>query len=257
MTRTSFICLFLTLGVLSLFGCRSGPREDPILRYSAEEALQQGKDLMQREKYYRARRFLNHAFEVEPNSRGGREALLLAADAYYQQGGTDNFIKCEAKYRDFINRFPTSDRADYAQYQIANCLASRVEKPDRDQKVTEQALNAFQELQRLYPTSTYASEARIKVQELLNRLAAHELVIARFYMTYGGGGLCIAAIKRLEPLETEYPEFELMDEVFFQLARAYHKCKRIEEAEASYEKLRESYPSSSYLAELEKNRKKW
>ena len=242
----------LILGTLVLNGCRSGPREDPILRYSTEEALAEGKSLMERKKYFRARRFLNHAFEVEPNSRSGREALLLAADAYYRQGGTDNYIKCEAKYRDFINRFPTSDKADYAQYQIANCLAARVEKPDRDQGVTQEALASFQELLRLYPTSPYSSEARARIQELLDRLAAHEVVVARFYLKYARGGLCVAAINRLEPIENEFPGYAKMDEVYSELTRAYHRCKRTEDAEATYEKLRENYPGSSYLPELEK-----
>ena len=86
----------------------------------------------------RARPYFTHAFEVEPNSAIGREALLLAADTYYLSGGSANFVQAEAKYRDFLNRFPTSDQAAYVQFQIANSLAKRMEKPDRDQNVDPQ-----------------------------------------------------------------------------------------------------------------------
>ena len=110
-------------------GCRSGGGDDPVLRLSSAEALEQGKELMAQEKYSKARRYLSQAFEVEPNSRSGREGLLLLADSYYLAGGEVNWIQAEAKYRDFLNRFPTSDQAAYAQYQIANSLAERVEKP--------------------------------------------------------------------------------------------------------------------------------
>ncbi|MEM8932387.1 MAG: hypothetical protein AAGE94_14495 [Acidobacteriota bacterium] len=107
-SRLRGVCLAL-VAMLAAIGCSE--RADPLLRLSAQESFDLGAQYMEREKYQRAREHFVHAFEVEPNSRLGREALLLAADAYYLQGGTDAYIKCEARYRDFLNRFPTSDRA--------------------------------------------------------------------------------------------------------------------------------------------------
>ncbi|HKV08508.1 MAG TPA: outer membrane protein assembly factor BamD, partial [Thermoanaerobaculia bacterium] len=108
--------------VLALGACKGGVTEDPILRLSAEESLAQGKEWMAKEKHGRARPYFTHAFEVEPNSAIGREGLLLAADTYYLEGGSANFVQAEAKYRDFLNRFPTSEQAPYVQFQIANSL---------------------------------------------------------------------------------------------------------------------------------------
>lgn len=233
-------------------GCKSGQREDPILRLSAEESLEMGKELLAAEKFFKARRHLEHAFEVEPNSRAGREALLLAADALFLQGGPDNYIKCEAKYRDFLNRFPTSERADYAQYQVGNCLASRVEKPDRDQRVTRQALTALDEMLRLYPTSEYVPLAEERILELRDRLAMHELVVARFYDRYRGGRSCNAKINRLETVEEEYPEFSAMDEVLFRLYVSYSECRRPEEATTARQRLVAEFPESELVSELPK-----
>ncbi len=231
----SLIPALVVLLVLATGGCGGKKREDPILQLSAAEALDMGKELMAQEKFYKAQRHLTHAFEVEPNSRSGREALLLAADALYLDGGTDNFIRCEAKYRDSLNPFPTSERADYAQFQVANCLARRVEKPDRDQSVTGKAFQAYEELLRLYPTSAYIPEARQKMAEITDRLAEHELVIGSFYLSYGGGGLCIASINRLEYLREQYPAFSQMDAVLFNLGLAYERCRRGEDAEATFQ----------------------
>ena len=94
-------------------------------------------------------------------------------------------MQAEAKYRDFLNRFPTSEQAAYVQFQIANSLAKRMEKPDRDQNVTRKALEAYQELIRLYPTSEYAAQAQEQMNVVLDNLAEHEFVIGRFYMRYG------------------------------------------------------------------------
>ena len=242
--------------VLLTSGCSGRKqREDPILALSAAEALEIGKQLLAEEKFFKAQRHLTHAFEVEPNSRGGREALLLAADALFLDGGTDNFIRCEAKYRDFLNRFPTSERADYAQFQVANCLAKRSEKPDRDQAVTGKALQAYEELLRLYPTSSYIPEAREKIREVTDLLAAHELVVADFYLRYGRGSLCIAAIKRIEYVQEEYPDFSRMEDALYSLGLAYETCRRPEDAEATFQELREKYPDSEYLEGLEKKRR--
>ncbi len=242
--------------LLVTIGCK-GKRDDPILRLSAAEALEMGKQFLTDEKYYKARQHLTHAFEVEPNSRSGREALLLAADAFYLHGGSDNYIKCEAKYRDFLNRFPTSDKADYAQFRVASCLAKRVEKPDRDQKVTREAVRAFEELMRLYPTSPYVAEARQEIAVITDRLAAHELIIGTFYTNYYGQGICQATIQRLENLAEDYPSFPRMDEVHYHLVVAFRRCRRPDDAAREGEALRRDYPDSPYIAKVEKFERKF
>ena len=255
LSRAAAACMLVPL-LLSSSAC-GGKRDDPILRLSANEALELGKQYLEQKKYYKARRHLTHAFEVEPNSRTGREALLLAADAYYLDGGSDNYIKCEAKYRDFLNRFPTSDQADYAQFRVASCLAQRVEKPDRDQKVTHDALQAFEELLRLYPNSEYAAEARQEIQVVTDRLAAHELTIGEFYSDFYGQGICQATIQRLEDLPEQYPSFSEMDSVYYHLGVAYRRCRRADDADRAFETLRRDYPDSEYVGKIEKFEKEF
>lgn len=252
--RVCRLLLFTGL-LIAAIGCSK--REDPVLKLSAAEALEQGKALLEDEKYFKATKYLTHAFEVEPNSRSGREALLLAADALYLQGGTDNFIKCEAKYRDFLNRFPTSDRSDYAQYKVAACLAARAERPDRDQKITRDALAAFEELMRLFPTSENLDEARQQVRDLTDRLAMHELVVGEFYNNYGRYGICEATSRRLETIQREYPEFRQMDAVLFHLGVAYSRCRKPEEAKLAFADLGRRFPDSEYLGKLPAFEKKW
>jgi outer membrane protein assembly factor BamD len=237
----------LAVAALALAGCRSSAPEDPILRLSAEESLAQGKDLLAREKYAAARPYFTHAFEVEPNSALGREALLLAADTYYLQGGTTNYVQAEAKYRDFLNRFPTSEQAAYVQFQIANSLAKRMEKPDRDQSVTRKALEAYEELIRLYPTSEYASQAREQVNAVLVNLAEHEFQIGRFYLRYGAP---VAAIERFEFLLANYPQYQEKDKVIYHLGIAYEDAQRPEDARKAFDRLRAEYPQSPFLEEI-------
>ena len=166
-------------------GCSGRAKQDPMLMLSSAEALAEGKVLLEKEKYKSARDFFTHAFEAEPNSVTGREALLLVADTYYAQGGSSNLILAEAKYRDFQNRFPTSGRADYVQLQIGNSLAGRSERSDRDQSTTREAAGAFQELIRLYPTSEHVEEAEERYAVVLGKMAEHEWGVGKFYVRFG------------------------------------------------------------------------
>ena len=243
MRRTFPVLAALLLLLGALAGCRSGRAEDPILQLSAEESLTQGKALLAQQKYARARPYFTHAFEVEPNSAIGREGLLLAADTYYQEGGTTNFVQAEAKYRDFLNRFPTSEQAPYVQFQIANSLAKRMEKPDRDQTVTRKALEAYQELVRLHPTSEYAAQAKQQTEVVRANLAEHEFVVGRFYLRYGRP---VGAVERFRFLLDTYPEYPERDKVIYHLGLAYQQSDQLDASRETFERLKNEFPDSPY-----------
>jgi outer membrane protein assembly factor BamD len=232
-----------------LAGCKSGGgvKADPLLKLSAEESLAEGKQLLASKKYDRARPYFTHAFEVEPNSRIGRESLLLAADSFYMAGGSGNYIQAEAKYRDYLNRFPTSEQAPYVQFQIANSLAKRMERPDRDQTVTRKALQAYEELTRLYPTSEYAARGQEQIGAVKSKLAEHELLIGNFYLRYG---VPVAAAERYEYLLENYPTFPGRDKVIYNLGLAYQRSRKMDEARKAFDRLRTEFPNSPLVREI-------
>lgn len=244
--RTCALAALLSLGAV-LASCASGAAVDPVLQLSAQEALARGKELMADEKYFRAREYLSHAFEVSPNSVEGREALLLVADCFYLDGGRSNYIQAEAKYRDFLNRFPTSDRAAYVQFQIANSLAQRMSRPDRDLTATHEALDAYEELLRLYPTSEYAAQGREKMRLVRENLAEHEYIVGDFYLRYK---LPQAAVERFEYLLENYPAYSEKEKVLYKLGVAQARGRQPEEARETFERLAREYPESEYLARL-------
>lgn len=236
------LALVSSLGLL--FGCSGGGALDPILQLSAEESLARGKELMEQKKWLRSREYLIHAFEVEPNSATGREALLLVADSHFQDGGTENFIRAEAKYRDFQNRFPTSEHAAYVQFQIANSLAQRMLRPDRDQASTRQALESYLDLLRIYPTTEYAAQAQEQILVVKDNLAKSEFLKGYFHVR--SMRLPQAAIRRFENLMADYPDYSEMDKVLFYLGRAYQRADDMENANSAWGRLRDEYPDSRF-----------
>ncbi len=247
------IQLFTTFALvaLALAACSGERRQDPLLKLSAAESLAKGKELLEREKYGDARKYLQHAFEVEPNSAAGREGLLLAGDALFRDGGSQNLIQAEAKYRDFQKRFPTSDKAAYVQFQIGKSLAARMERPDRDQSTSEKALEAFHDLVRLYPTSEHAAQAQQEIARVQDNLAEHDFMVGAFYLRYGLPG---AAAQRMQRLLDTYPEYSRKDKVLYYLGRAYERQEKPDESRAAFERLRSEYPESPYVAELPENK---
>jgi outer membrane protein assembly factor BamD len=156
-------------------------------------------------------------------------------------------VQAEAKYRDFLNRFPTSEQAPYVQFQIANSLAKRMEKPDRDQTVTRKAVEAYEELSRVYPTSEYATQGEEQIEKVRNNLAEHEFVVGRFYLRYGAPS---AAVQRFEELLDHYPHYPSRDKVIYNLGIAYEDNGKPEEAKKTFDRLRTEYPQSSFVAQI-------
>lgn len=235
------------LVLLALGGCKSAGRQDPILELSAAESLAKGKELLGAEKPAQARPYLTHAFEVEPNSLAGREGLLLAADSYYLEGGRVNLIQAEQRYKDFLNRFPTSDKAAYVQFQMANALAGRIGRADRDLEASRKALAAYEDLLNLYPTSEYAREARGKILVVKDSLAEHELGVGDFYLRFG---MPLAAAKRYEYLLGNYPEYSKKETALYQLGVAHVQSGKREEAEKAFARLSREFPDSAFLGKL-------
>ena len=208
----------LAVATLLLVAACGGVREDPILRLSSSEALEIGKQLMEDEKFKLALQHLVHAFEVEPNSETGREGLLLAADALFLRGGYQSYVEAEQRYRDFLNRFPTSDRAAYAQFRLASALAERIEKPDRDQQTARQALTEFENVRRLYPTSQFAGQAAQRIVDVRNQLAEHEFVVGSYY--YRSRTPRAAGNRFMEMLE-QYPDYPEKDKIHAYMCLTY------------------------------------
>ncbi len=135
---------------------------DPALaKMPKEKVFQLGEDQFAKRKYQKARQYYSHVYETFPNDPLGRRALLRVADAYYEQGDATNLVEAQYKYRDFINRYPGSDRADYAMMQIAMCSFKQMERPDRDQQKTREALEKFGDAVKSYPKSPLRPDCRM------------------------------------------------------------------------------------------------
>ena len=210
---------------------------------SKEEIFQGGEALFADKKFARSRQYFTHVYENFPNDPLARRSLLRIADTYYHQRGTVNLVEAQYKYRDFINRYPGSEFADYSMLQIANVAFLQMEGPERDQTKTREAVQKYKEMLELYPNSKYRPEAETNLQKALDRLARHEHLVAKFYLKRGDAS---AALPRLNYIVQQYPNYGGRDAMFFDLGIALQKLGREGEARLYFERVISEFPESDF-----------
>jgi outer membrane protein assembly factor BamD len=241
MLRNRFVMMLLLIFVVSVVGCtnRASRAARPalapeFLNLSKEELFAKAEEEMERKRYSRARTFYSHVYENYPNDPLGRRSLLKIADTYFNQGDQLNLIESQYKYRDFLNRYPGSDSADYAMLQIANVSFRQISRPERDQTKTREAIQKLQEMIAAFPNSSYRPEAEEKLKIALDRLARHEHRVAQFYIQRRNWD---AAVARLNTIVDQYPDYTARDEMFFDFGRALESAGRKGEARLYYERV--------------------
>jgi len=241
--------LTVVIALLLIAACHHGPRrirptvEPELLKLSKEQVWAKAEEFYSHHKWQRARTYYTYLYENHPNDVLGRRSLLRIADAFYEQGDAVNLVEAQYKYRDFINRYPTSDQADYAMLRIAMCSFRQMERPDRDQQKTKEALEKFNDMLRTYPNSPLRAEGEAKRQEVLDRLARHEHQVARFYIKRHSYN---AAVQRLNFLIDTYPNYNDRAAAFFDLGTALSLLGRKGEARLYFERVVSEYPKSEY-----------
>jgi outer membrane protein assembly factor BamD len=123
--------------------------------------------------------------EVErqhPYSPWARRAQLMSAFSYYLM---KDYTKAIESAQRFISIHPGNKDAPYAYYLVALSYYEQINDVDRDQKITQQALTALQDVQRRFPNTEYAADARLKIDLVNDHLAGKEMEIGRFYQRTG------------------------------------------------------------------------
>ena len=123
--------------------------------------------------------------EVErqhPYSPWARRAQLMSAFSYYAAADYNKAIDAA---RRFLEIHPGNKDAPYAYYLIGLSYYEQISDVERDQKITLQANTALQEVSRRFPSTEYASDARLKLDLVEDHLAGKEMEIGRYYERSG------------------------------------------------------------------------
>jgi outer membrane protein assembly factor BamD len=178
-------------------------------------------------------------------------AKLAIADSFYLEGTTSSLIQAGQAYQDWLTFFPTDQLADAAMMKVAETEMRQMGLSDRDITHARKAEQRLKALLQQYPQTKLRPEVEMRLREVQDNLAMHNLQIARFYYDarYKGkkGGLK-GSQDRLKEITEKYPNFCLMDEVLFRYATTFQEEEEPDEAAKYYQQLVRDYPNSQYVA---------
>jgi outer membrane protein assembly factor BamD len=158
-----------------------------------------------------------------PYSKLVVEAELKLADSQFEK---KLFEEARETYKEFERLHPRNKAIPYVIYQQGMCHFLMMNKIDRDQTSTKEALNEFQRLQKRFPKDPFALLAEKRIRKCLRNLAEHEYYVGEFYFK---SGHYEAALKRFEYLINHYPDLGQYGKTLAYIA----ECKeRLAEQEA-------------------------
>jgi len=173
--------LSLTAGC-SMIGGGRGPSETGYVARDAESLYSAAKDRLDAGDARVAAALFDEVERQHPYSPWARRAQLMSAFSYYIQ---KDYTKSIETAQRFLSIHPGNKDAPYAYYLIALSYYEQISDVERDQKITEQALAALNDVQRRFPDSQYAADARLKADLVNDHLAGKEMEIGRFYERTG------------------------------------------------------------------------
>lgn len=181
-----------------------------------------------------------------------QQTQLDLAYAYYRSGEKAQAL---AKLERFIRLHPTSPALDYALYLqglvnfnedlgIFGSLA-RQDLSERDQQASRDAYESFRQLVERFPASIYAADARLRMNYIVNSLAAYEVHVARYYYRRGG---YLAAANRAQRAVEEFRNSPAIEEALYIMVRSYDRLGLEGLRDDAKRVLQTNFPSSRYLA---------
>ena len=234
-------------------GCahKGGPEDLATLTSNSDQVIwEAGEKALKKHDYETARQHFRRIIEGFPQSEYGPAARIAVGDAYFQEGGTANYILAIGAYREFLTLYPSHPKSDYAQLQVAESYYKQKNGPDRDQTPTQNAVEEFQRFLDLFPDSPLAEVAHARISELRQSLGRAEFLAGYFYQRTRKAYR--SAILRYQGLLKDYPDYAQMDEVLYRLGECLILTGRGPEALPHLSRVVNEYPQSGFAGDARK-----
>src|SRR5687768_1115133 len=195
---------------------------------------------LDRQDYELAAKLFDEVERQHPYSVWARRAQLMSAYSYYVG---QKYPEAVSSAQRFLTIHPGNKDAPYASYLIAMSYYQQIEDVTRDQKITQQASDGFNELIRRYPASRYAADGRLKLDLINDHLAGKEMEVGRFYQR---SGRWLAAATRFRVVVDKYQTSSHTPEALERLVETYLALGMPDEAKKAAAVLGANYPGSKW-----------
>lgn len=237
--RASLVALS---AALSLTAC-AGRDDKPQIVYEerpVELLYNVGSQRMDQRRWDEAVEYFQEVERQHPYSEWSRRAILMQIYANYE--GNDYSAAISAADR-FIALYPGNPSAAYAYYMKAICWWEQIVDVGRDQAATEQAQAALREVERRFPNTEYAQDARLKQDMVRDQLAGKEMAVGRWYLRQNQP---LAAAGRFKAVVDRYQTTSHTPEALYRMVEAYLTLGLTEEAERNGAVLGHNFPGDPW-----------
>ena len=201
--------------------------------YEAVEALMEG------DAFWAAKKF-REVESLMPQDKWASKASLMASFAEYSRNAYSNAIFDLERH---IKHYPADKNIPYAHYLIAMCYYEQILDEKKDLKPLLKAKEKFEFVMQMYPNTDYATDARFKIDLIIDQLAAKEMSIARYYMKTKKW---IPALNRLKIVVNQYDKTIFVEEALHRLVEVYYRLGLLEEAKQAAAILGYNYQSGEW-----------
>ena len=232
--------LALGLASLALGGCGSSDDDTNYTEQPVELLYNRALDALGQQEYKAAAKGFEEVDRQHPYSVWATKAEIMAAFAYYQSNKYDEAIIALDR---FIQLHPGHKDIPYAYYLKALCFYEQISDIGRDQRITQQALDALAEVVKRFPESPYARDARLKVELAIDHLAGKEMAVGRYYQQ---NQQYIGAINRYRVVIERYQTTTHVPEALHRLVESYLSLGVKSEAQEAAAVLGYNFPGSDW-----------
>lgn len=234
-----------TTAMLLTAGCGGKGGKNRDTAYVARDVdtlYQAAKDRLDRGDIKEAAALFDEVERQHPYSPWARRAQLMSSFSYYVAREYSKSIQSAQR---FLSIHPGNRDAAYAYYLVALNYYEQLSDVTRDQKVTQQAQIALNELIRRYPNSRFASDARLKLDLVNDHLAGKEMTIGRSYQR---SGKWLASTVRFRTVIDTYQTTSHTPEALYRLVESYLSLGIPAEAQKVAAVLGANYPGDEWYA---------
>jgi len=164
--------------------------------------------------------------------------IMKRAEAFFEK---EDYTEAAVEYQHFLDLHKAHMLAPYAQYRLGLSHYKQVTTLDRDPEHVRQTIDAMEKLLKEYPGSAYELDARAKIKEGRERLAAYEIYVGKHYYRQAA---YLAALHRFERVLTLYPDLDDSAEAHYYMAKTYKDIGAPERAVEHLTALLTIYPKA-------------
>jgi outer membrane protein assembly factor BamD len=235
-------------GATVLSGCGAG-QSDTRVKYAvtARQNHEKGESKLKSKAWVAAAKYFAFVKARFPYSKYAVLAEMGMADAEY---GAGHYLQAIDGYKMFIKFHPTHDLTinGYASYRIGESYYKMLPGDwwllppsyEKDQSATADAHRQLEGFLGKYPKSPYREKAQKRLTRINQRLASHEMYVAKFYWERNKP---MGTVLRLRRLLKQHAGTNFDPQAMYLLGQAYVKVKMPERAREVWGELVKNFPT--------------